>query len=78
MSTGLLIDLYYQLVVVSDGILFQDYFFGELFGVLSSATEARGDLPSEAALNYLDQRQSQTKSFYSEAFALFLWDRNNF
>ena len=78
MSTGLLIDLYYQLVVVSDGILFQDYFFGELFGVLSSAAEARGDLPSEAALNYLDQRRSQTKSFYSKAFVLFLWDRNNF
>ena len=78
MSTGLLIGPYYQLVVVSDGIWFQDYFFDGLFGVLSSAAEARGDLPSEAALNYLDQRRSQTKSFYSKAFVLFLWDRNNF
>ena len=69
---GLQISLCYQLVVVNDDTWFQDYFFGGLFGVLLSVAEARGDPPSKAAPNYLDRRQSQTKSFYSKAFAPFL------
>ena len=75
---GLLIGLCFLLVVINDDTWFQDYFFGGLFGVLLSAAEAQGDPPSTAAPNYLDRRQSQTKSFYSKAFALFLWDRNSF
>ena len=77
-SIGLLIGLCFQLVVANDDTWFQDYFFGGLFGVLLSAAVARGDPPSKAAPNYLDQRQSQTKSFYSKAFVLSPLDRSSF